>query len=212
MTVRKRSFTPTVAGLEPRVVLSTAFSTSVKASFTPPATFGGGQINHSIPFLNPFYGPNNPNTQNPYQGIPIGFNFTSGTFYQLMITGWHGTTPGLETATAHYTTSGNSAVFYEQLSLLAGHVPYGVQKGGLLYAWSLGLYLTGRLPAGARLDGPTPSRPAPPTPIWTNGQVGQLIESTLLTFLQDNIGQTLNIVKSQGSHPTDRLLTFNGKV
>jgi hypothetical protein len=191
--------------------MSTAFSTSVKASFTPPATFGGGQINHSIPFLNPFYGPNNPNTQNPYQGIPIGFNFTSGTFYQVMVSGFHGT-PGLLPAISRYTATGNSANFYEQLSLLAGHVPYGVQKGGLLYAWNLGLYLTGRLPAGARLNGPTPSQPAPPAPIWTNAQVGQLIESTLITYLQDNIGQTLNIVKSPGWHSTDRLLTFNGKV
>jgi hypothetical protein len=212
VTSRNRAFTPMVDGrLEPRVVLSTAFSTAVKASFTPPATFGGGQINKSIPLLNPFPGSTNPNVTNPYQGIPIGFNFTSGTFFNVWLKGFHGV-PGLETAAARYTASGNSAVFYQQLSLLAGHVPYGVQKDGLLYAWALGLYQTGRLPAGARLNGPAPSNPAPPAPIWTNAQVGQLIESTLLAYLQDGIGRYFNIVKSPGSHPTDKLLTFNGKV
>ncbi len=128
-----------------------------------------------------------------------------------MVTGFKGV-PGLETAIARYSVSGNSAVFYQQLSLLAGHMPFGVQKDGLLYAWALGLYATGRLPAGARLNGPPPPNPAPPVPIWTNAQVGALIESTLLTFLQDGIGKYFNIVKSSGSHPTDRLLTFNGIV
>ncbi len=66
-----------------------------------------------------------------------------------------------------------------------------------------GLYLTGRLPAGARLNGPPPSRPAPPAPVGTNAQVGQLMESTLLAFLQDGIGRYFNIIKSTGSHPTD---------
>jgi hypothetical protein len=212
VTSRTRAFTPTVDDrLEPRVVLSTAFSTAVKGSFTPPATFGGGQIDKSIPFLNPFLGPNDPNATNPYQGISIAFNFTSGTFYKVWVTGYHGV-PGLQTAVARYTASGNNAVFYQQLSLLAGHVPYGVQNDGLLYAWALGLYQTGRLPAGARLNGPPPSKPAPPAPIWTNAQVGQLIESTLLAYLQDGIGRYFNIVKSPGSHATDRLLTFNGKV
>jgi hypothetical protein len=209
---RKRTFLPTLDGrLEPRIALATAFSAAVKQSFVPPATFGGGQVDPSIPLLRPFNGINNPNVQNPYQGIPIGFNFTSGTFYTIMVKGYQGT-PGLLNAMARYTKSGNSGILYQQLSQLAGHVPYGVASGGLLYAWALGLYTTGRLPTGARLNGPAPTSPAPPGPLLTNAQVGQLMETTFLHYLQNGIGQFFNIMKSQGSHPTDVLLTFNGKV
>jgi hypothetical protein len=209
---RKRAFLPTLDGrLEPRVALATAFSAAVKASFVPPATFGGGQVDPSIPLLRPFYGIDNPNVQNPYNGIPIGFNFTSGTFYTMMVKGYQGA-PGLLNAIKRYSVTGNDAVLYQQLSLLAGHAPYGVQTDGLLYAWALGLYSTGRLPQGARLNGPAPTSPAPPAPISTNAQVGQLMESTFLQFLQNGIGQFFNILKSQGTHPTDVLLTFNGKV
>jgi hypothetical protein len=209
---RKRTFLPTLDGrLEPRIVLATAFSAAVKTSFVPPATFGGGQVDPSIPLLRPFNGINNPNVQNPYQGIPIGFEFTSGTFYTIMVKGYRGA-PSLLSAIKRYTATGNNAVFYEQLSLLAGHVPYGLQSDGLLYAWALGLYTTGRLPSGARLNGPAPTNPAPPAPISTNSQVGQLMETTFLQFLQNGIGQFFNVLKSQGNHPTDVLLTFNGKV
>lgn len=209
---RKRAFIPAFEGrLEPRIALATAFSAAVKHSFTPPIFFGGGQVNKSIPYLDPFNAPGeDPNATNPYQGISIAFNFTSTTFYKLMITGFPGV-PGLQTAINNYTKTGNNAIFYQQLSLLAGHVPYGVRPDGLLYAWALGLYTNGRLPAGARLNGPAPTSPPPPAPILTNYQMGQIIKSTLLTYLQYNIGQSFNIVKS-GTHPTDKLLTFNGTV
>ena len=128
-----------------------------------------------------------------------------------MVTGFKGV-PGLFTAIQNYSKTGNNGVFYEQLSLLAGHVPYGVKPDGLLYAWALGLYTNGRLPTGARLNGPAPTAPPPPAPLLTNYQMGQIIKSTLLTYLQYNIGQSFNIVKSPGSHPTDKLLTFNGTV
>jgi hypothetical protein len=213
VSARKREFLPTVDGrLEPRVVMATAFSQAVKASFTPPATFGGGKVDSSIPLLRPFYGPNNPNLLNPYQGIPIGFNFTSGTFYTLMVKGYQGT-PGLLTAISRYSVTGNNAAFYQQLSLLAGHVPYGLQPDGLLYGWALGLYASGRLPTGARLNGPPPTSPPSPPSTFTNAQIGQLMETTLLQFLQNGIGRYFNILKSQGPPlPTDKLLTFNGRV
>lgn len=212
MRARKRSFIPTLDGhLEPRIAMATAFSTAVKESFTPPPTFGGGKVDPAIPLLRPFNGPNNPQVQNPYSGIPIGFNFTSGTFYTIMVKGYQGT-PGLLGAIARYSKSGNNATFYQQLSLLAGHVPYGLKPGGLLYAWILGFYGSGRLPAGARVNGPPPTTPAPPSPTYTNVQVGHLMETTFLSFLQGGIGRFFNIMKSPGNHPTDILLTFNGKV
>lgn len=212
MRARKRAFTPTLDGrLEPRLVMATAFSQAVKASFTPPATFGGGQVDPAIPLLRPFYGINNPNVQTPYQGIPIGFDFTSGTFYTIMVKGYQGT-PGLLTAIQRYSASGNSGILYQQLSLLAGHVPYGLKSGGLLYGWAFALYTTGRLPTGARLNGPAPTTAPLPATHFTNAVVGQIIETTFLRYLQYGIGQTFNILKSPGSHPTDVLLTFNGKV
>lgn len=213
MSVRKRAFIPAFEGrLEPRIAMATAFSAAVKHSFLPPPIFGGGQIDPKIPYLDPFKARlADPNAFNPYQGISIAFNFTSTTFYRLMVTGFPGV-PGLETAINNYTKTGNNAVFYQQLSLLAGHVPWGVKNDGLLYAWALGLYTNGRLPAGARLNGPPPTSPPPPAPILTNYQMGQIIKSTLFIYLQYNIGQSFNIVKSPGWHPTDKLLTFNGKV
>ncbi len=210
--MKKRAFIPTVDGhLEPRIALATAFSTALKASFTPPPNFGGGQIDPAIPFIQPFTGINSPTVLNPYLGIPLGFNFTSGTFFTIMVKGYHGT-PGLINAIDRFSASGNSGIFYQQLSLLAGHVPYGLKNDGLLYAWGVTLFETGRLPAGAKLNGPAPIAPTPASLSLTNTQVGQIIGSTFLNFLQGGIGQFFNIVKSQGSHPTDILLTFNGKV
>jgi hypothetical protein len=212
VSTRRRAFLPSVdERLEPRIALASQFSAAVKGSFTPPATFGGGQIDPAIPYLNPFLGPNDPKAANPYQGISIAFNFTSGAFYSVWVTGFHGV-PGLKTAVARYSATGNLGTFYTQLSLLSGHVPYGVKSGGLLYAWTLGLYMTGRMPAGAKLNGPPPTQPAPPASAFTNAQVGILIEGTLLQYLQNGIGVLFNVIKSSGHHPTDNLLTFNGKV
>ena len=210
--MKNRAFIPTDDGrLEPRIALATAFSAALKASFTPPPHFGGGQVDPAIPFIQPFTGSNNPIYLNPYQGIPLGLNFTSGTFFTIMVKGYQGT-PGLITAINRFSASGNSAILYQQLSLLAGHVPYGLRNDGLLYAWGITLFETGRLPAGAKLNGPPPIAPTPTSLSLTNAQVGQVIGSTFLNFLQGGIGQYFNILKSPGSHPTDILLTFNGKV
>jgi hypothetical protein len=183
--------------LEHKVVLSHAALTPVGAAplVSPhhhvPGDFGGGNIDHSIPFI----------FATEVGGVAQNaLNFTSNTYHGVLYGfEWK----GISQIAAIYKHNGNFDQLIANVGQLSFRMPYGPMR--LFPVWKADLEA---LRAGTL----TPDNTGVPNFGAGNGAVADVLFHDLQTYLAAGLGTSFNILKSTVGWASDDLLTYNGTV
>lgn len=177
----------------PIVHHSSLKAAAVKAAQATTGSFGGGNIDLTIPFI---------------VGTTVGarqnaLNFTSNTYQNVLFGsgGWD----GIQQIATRFGETGNTDQLTTDLTALSFRMPYGNQQ--LLQVWLTDLQ---SLQSGSLT--PTESGIT-----WDSGSsvgqaVGDVLFADLQTYLGDGLGTSFNILKSVVNWNSDNLLTYNGSV
>jgi hypothetical protein len=165
----------------------------VKPAQIAQTSFGGGNIDLTIPFI---IGTNVSANQN-------ALNFTSNTYQNVLFGtgGWD----GIQQISQRFGATGNTEQLATDITALSFRMPYGNQQ--LLPIWMADLQ---SLKSGTLT--PTPSGITWDSNSTTGQAVGDVLYQDLQTYLSAGLGTSFNILKSAVCWNSDNLLTYNGTV